>query len=106
MSETIIVLFNLRAGVDALTYEAWARSTDLPLVRDLGSVEQFEVLRTNGLLGDDTPAPFAYVEILNISAIDPFMEDVSTDQMAAVAEQFQGFADNPLFIRTENLSQG
>lgn len=106
MSETIIVLFSLKSGVDAAAYEAWAQSTDLPIVRGLGSVEQFEVLRTNGLLGDEMTAPFAYVEILRISSFEAFMEDVSTDEMTSVAEQFQDFADNPIFIRTKNLGAG
>ena len=34
----IIVLFNLKPGADAAAYEQWARGTDIPGVRALGSV--------------------------------------------------------------------
>ena len=42
---TIIVLFNLKPGVDPGRYEAWARSTDLPIVRGLPAVQGFDVHR-------------------------------------------------------------
>ena len=50
---TIVVLFNLRPEVAPETYEAWAKRTDLPLVRAQGSVAGFDVLRSQGLLGSD-----------------------------------------------------
>lgn len=103
MSELILVLFNLKPGVDPKTYEAWACNTDLPTVRRLGSVESFDVLKTTGLLGDGQAAPYQYVELLTISSIDPFMENVSTAEMQAVAAEFQSFADSPIFIRTKDI---
>jgi hypothetical protein len=35
---TIVVLFNLKPGVEASAYEAWARDRDLPNVKALPSV--------------------------------------------------------------------
>jgi hypothetical protein len=40
---TLIVLFNLRSDADANAYENWAKTTDLPVVRGLSSVDSFEV---------------------------------------------------------------
>lgn len=53
----IIVLFNLKPGVDAAAYEAWARSTDIPGVRALKSVDDFQVYRATGLFGSDAKPP-------------------------------------------------
>ena len=39
----IFALFNLKLGQDPAAYEAWARSTDIPAVRALGSVDDFQV---------------------------------------------------------------
>ena len=47
----IIVLFNLKPGVDRTEYEAWARSADIPAVNALGSVGSFTVHRATGLFG-------------------------------------------------------
>jgi len=103
MSEIIVALFNLKPGVDPETYEAWARRVDLPTVRRLGSILEFDVLRSAGILGGDQAAPYQYVELLKIASLDRFMEDTSTEQMQAVAAEFQDFADNPVFVRTKGI---
>ena len=55
--QTVIVLFNLKPGVDREAYETWARSSDLPVVNGLPSVDKFEVLMASGLLiGEGTSA--------------------------------------------------
>ena len=97
------MLFNLQQGVDDATYEQWARTTDLPIVNNLQSIERFEVFKTSGLLGSDAAAPYQYVELLEINDFDKFGEDVSTDTMKNVAAEFQAFADAPLFITLENI---
>jgi hypothetical protein len=99
----IIVLFNLKPGADPSDYEHWARTTDIPGVRALGSVEDFRVYRTTGLLGSEAPAPYAYAEVIDIQAMEPFLADVSSEAVQKVAAEFQQFADSPLFILTEEL---
>lgn len=101
--KNIVVLFNLKSGVDANAYEAWAASTDLPVVNGLSSINKFEVFKTTGLLGSDAPAPYQYVELLAINDFGKFGEQVGTDTMKKVASEFQEFADSPLFITLENI---
>ena len=98
----IIVLFNLKTGVDPAAYEEWARTTDMPGVRALGSCTDFQVYRATGTLGGGA-APYQYVETIDITAMDAFMGDVSSDAVQKVAAEFQTFADNPQFILTEAL---
>ena len=99
----IVVLFNLKSGVNASEYEEWARTTDLPNVNRLPSVTQFSVLRTTGLLGSDAPAPFQYVELLEVNDMVQLGEDVSSETMQKVAAEFQQFADNPQFMLTQDI---
>ncbi len=101
-SKTIVVLFNLRPGQGVAEYEAWARATDLPTVRALPSVDRFEALRSIGLLGSDSPPPYAYVEIIEVNDMDQFGRDVGSETMKRVAGEFQRFAD-PLFILTDRV---
>ena len=44
---TIIVLFNLKKNVTQMDYENWAQSTDLPIVRDLSSVENYQIFKSS-----------------------------------------------------------
>jgi hypothetical protein len=99
----IIVLFNLKPDADPAAYETWARSTDIPGVRALGSVDDFRVYRTTGLLGSDAPAPYAFAEVIDIRGMEPFLADVSSEAVQKVAAEFQQFADSPLFLLTEEL---
>lgn len=100
---TIVVLFNLKPGVSPSDYEEWAKTTDLPTVTRLPSVEGFSVLRTSGLLGSDAPAPYQYVELLRVNDMQQLGADVSSETMQKVAGEFQQFADNPQFMLTETI---
>lgn len=101
--QTVIVLFNLKPGVDVAQYEAWARDSDLPVVNGLPSVEKFEVLKASGLLIGEGKPPYAYVEIIRVPDMAAFAADLSDPAAQAGATQFQQFADNPLFILTSAL---
>ena len=100
---TIVVLFNLKEGTDRSAYEAWAKETDLKTVRGLSSIDSFKVFRANGLLGTEDPSPYEYVEIIDVADMAKFGEEVGTDVMQKVAGEFQGFADNPMFILTDDI---
>jgi hypothetical protein len=102
--KTLIVLFRLKPGTDVSAYEAWARSTDLPVVRGLPSVDGFEIFRANGLLGSDAAVPYDYIEMIGIRDTAQFGVDVATETMRRVAGEFRQFADNPVFMLTDRIS--
>lgn len=98
----IVVLFNLKQGVDRAAYEEWARTRDIPGVRALASVDDFQIYRATGLLGGGDP-PYAYVEVIDVYRMDEFMQDVGGEAVQKIAAEFQAYADNPQFILTERL---
>jgi len=99
----ILVLFNLKAGADRAAYEHWARTTDIPGVRALGSVEDFRVYRLTGLLGREERPPYTYAEVIDVADMEAFLGDVSGEAVQRVAAEFRTFAEDPLFILTEEL---
>ncbi len=99
----IVVLFNLKEGVAPAAYEAWATGTDIPGVNMLSSVEKFTVHRATGLFGSDAPSPYQYVEVIDIHALEPFVDEISTEAFQKVAAAFGDYADSPQFILTEDL---
>ena len=100
----IICLFNLKDGVDVAEYEQWAKTRDIPTVNGLGSVDSFTVHRATGVFSDDTATPhYEYIEVIDITGLDAFVADISTDDFQQAAAPFQGFADKPQFILTEDL---
>lgn len=99
----IIVLFNLKPGVDAAAYEAWAKATDIPGVRGLKSVTDFQVYRATGVLGGVGQSPYAYYEVIDITGMAEFGAEASSEAVQKVAAEFQQYADNPTFVLTEAL---
>lgn len=100
----LIVLFNLKPGVSVADYEEWAKTRDIPVVRALPSIDDFQVYRTKGVLGSEAAAPYAYIEIIDVADMDGFGKDVATEAMQANVAEFNGFADAPAIILTEALS--
>jgi hypothetical protein len=100
---TLVVLFSLKSGTDRNKYENWAQTTDLPTVRNLASIEGFRILRSSEMIGTDEPAPYEYIEIIDIGDWQEFGSEIGTDIMQKVAAEFQQFAENPQFIVTESI---
>ncbi len=101
----IIVLFNLKPGVAAADYEAWARSRDIPGVRSLPSIDNFTVHKVTGLLGSEGKPPFAYVEVIDVADMEGFWKDIASDASTQVAREFREWlAGEPVFMTTEELS--
>jgi hypothetical protein len=98
----VLVLFNLRPGVNPVDYEA---STDAPTVRGLASVAGFRVHALTGMLFGEGSPPFRYAEILDIADMDRFGAEVATPAMRAVAAKFRTCADNPLFLTTREIGE-
>lgn len=103
MGVKIVALFNLKPGVSVADYEAWAKTTDLPTVNGLKSVDTFEVFKSVGLLGTDAKPPYAYIEIIDVNDMDTFGGEVSSETMQKVAGEFQGMVEDLVFIMTEQL---
>jgi hypothetical protein len=100
----IICLFNLKPGVSVADYEEWAKTRDIPTVNGLASVTSFTVHKATGVFGDPAAKPhFQYIEIIDITGMDAFVAEISTAEFQAAAAPFQGFADAPQFILTEEL---
>lgn len=103
MTTRIIALFNLKPGISAADYEAWAKAKDIPTVNGLKSVDEFAVFKSAGLLGSDATPPYAYVEIIDVNDMTQFGADVSTSTMQAIAAEFQAMTDDLAFILTDKL---
>lgn len=104
MTTRIIALFNLKPGISAADYEAWAKAKDIPTVNGLKSVDEFAVFKSTGLLGSEAKPPYAYIEIIDVNDMGQFGADVSTQTMQAIAGEFQAMTDDLAFILTDKLA--
>ena len=100
----LVVLFNLKNETSIEAYEKWAQTTDVPTVKGLVSVDDFKVYRLGNLMGTEEKSPYQYCEVIEVNDMAKLGEEVSTEQMQKIAAEFQGFADNPTFIVSEQFA--
>lgn len=90
----LIVLFNLKPGVSEADYEAFARDLDVPTVKGLRSVSEFQVFRMSGVMGSDGASPYRYVEVIDFSSMDDLGADIGgSPAMVEITAKFGELAD-------------
>ncbi len=101
----VVVLFNLKPDTNVADYEEWARTRDIPGVRSLPSIDDFQIYRTTGLLGAGGAAPYDYVEIIDVADMDGFATDASGAPSQEIAREFRAFlGTEPVYMLTEPLT--
>lgn len=98
----MVVLFNLREGVNVEDYERWAREQDAVAVRGLPSIDDFRIIRIAGAMSGESP--YQYVELVQINDMDQFAQDVAGEEMTRIAGEFQRWAENPTFIHGQEIA--
>jgi hypothetical protein len=101
---TLIVMVNLKEGVDSEEYERWAKENDAPAAKSLASVDDWRVHKAIGLLGSDAALPFDYVEVVQVNDLDQLGSDVASERMQRVTGELLTFAEPPLFVLTEQFA--
>ena len=100
--KSLVVLFNLKEGVSAADYEAFAKELDIPTVKSLKSVSEFQVFKSQEIFGSEATPPYQYVEVIHFDSIENLVSDMGKEpKMAEIPAKFQEFADNPVFIVSE-----
>ena len=90
---TMIVLVDLKEGVDPEDYERWVLESYAPAVRELPSVEDWRDYRATGLLGSDAAPPYRYVVTLDIRDLDQLGRDVASEGMQALLSELHDLAE-------------
>jgi len=89
----MIVLVNLREGVDPGDYERWVLESYAPAVRDLPSVEDWRDYRVTGLLGSDAAPPYRYVVTLEIEDLAQLGRDMAGEEMHKLLSELHKLAE-------------
>ncbi len=90
---SMIVLVDLKEGVDPEDYERWVLESYAPAVRELPSVEDWRDYRATGLLGSDAAPPYRYVVTLDIRDLDQLGRDVASEGMQALLSELHDLAE-------------
>jgi hypothetical protein len=100
---TLIVMFNLKPGINPADYERWARDADAPAARSLRSVSDWRVHRVARLMGSDAAPPYQYVEVVQIGDLEQLSSDVATERMQQINHELAEFVETPVFLLTHRF---
>src|SRR3712207_3979503 len=89
----MIVLVNLKEGVDPEDYERWVLESYAPAVRGLPSVEDWRDYRATGLLGSDAAPPYRYVVTLAIGDLNQLGRDAAGEEMRRLLSELRDMAE-------------
>jgi len=99
----LVVLFNLKPGVAPETFERFAVEEDTPAMLALPSVKAKRFHRVAGLYGSDGPAPYAYVELLDVD-LDRLGSDLANAPGAAdLVARFRAMTSDLVFLIADSL---
>lgn len=72
MNRRIYYLNRLKEGADAAAFERLVREVEAPLVRTLPAIHSYSVTRLEGPVDGEGPAPYDYVEALEVADLDSY----------------------------------
>ena len=90
---SMIVLVNLKEGVDPEDYERWVLESYAPAVRELSSVQDWRDYRMTGLLGSRAVPPYRYVVTLEIKDPHQLGLDMAGEEMQRLLSELHGLAE-------------
>jgi hypothetical protein len=90
---SMIVLVNLREGVNPKDYERWVLESYAPAVRELPSVEDWRDYRVSGLLGSGAEPPYQYVVTLDIKDLEQLGRDMAGEEMQRLFSELHELAE-------------
>jgi hypothetical protein len=89
---SMIVLVDLKEGVNSEDYECWVLESYAPAVRKLPSVEDWRDYRVTGLLGSDAVPPHQYIVTLEIRDLDRLGRDIASEEMRRLLSELHDLA--------------
>ena len=89
----MIVLVNLKEGVNPEDYETWVRDSYAPAARSLPSVSDWRNHRVGGLLGTDAVPPYRYVVTLEVDDMEKLGREMAWKEMQRLLSELHDFAE-------------
>jgi hypothetical protein len=89
---TMVVLVNLKEGVNPEDYERWVKESYAPAVKDLPSVQDWQAYRVGGLLASDDIPPYRYIVTVDIDDLAQLGRDMEGEEMRGLLSELHRFA--------------
>lgn len=98
----VFFLNRLRPGASAAGYERWVRDVDYPTARSLPPIKSYVVAKMAATL-DGQPAPYDYIERVEITDIDDYRAALADPSMEAFAKVWSSHIGESVAVFGEEI---
>ena len=99
----ILILFNLKPGVEPSDYENWLKEIDLPTSAQLSSVQSYSVFRLGPCPGEVASLPYQYAELVELVSWEQFETESAGEIAQRLSHQWSQFASDPVIMVMNSL---
>jgi hypothetical protein len=98
----VFFLNRLRPGASGADYERWVREVDYPTARALPPIKSYVVAKMAATL-DGQPAPYDYVERVEITDLDDYRAALADPSMEAFAKEWSSHIGESIAVYGEEI---
>lgn len=99
----MIVMYNLADGQDPAEFETWLREVDLPGYAKLKSMSNPYYYRCGHLLGEDKPAPFRYIAVIEMDSPQAVENEMADPKWADFIADIEGRITDAHYVTAERI---
>jgi hypothetical protein len=89
----MIVLVDLKEGVNPEEYESWLQERYVPAILDLASVDEWRGYRVGGLPESDGDPPYQYVVTVGINDLEQLGKDMESERVQRLLGELGRYAE-------------
>ena len=102
MGVRIYALLRLKPGVAPEDYERWVREVDYPLSSQFPQLRSYTVMKlTERIFSDETERPWDYLELIEPTDYDEYMQAIVAPALQGFFEQWASFVGDHVVLRAE-----
>ena len=98
----VFFLNRLRPDASGAVYERWVREVDYPTARSLPPIKSYVVAKMAATL-DGQPAPYDYIERVEITNIDDYRAALAAPAMEAFAREWSSHIGESIAVFGEEI---
>ena len=102
--ETMIVMYNLKDGQTQAEFETWLRAVDIPAYAEMKSMRNAAYYRAGPLLGEDAPAPFKYIVVIEMDGSAAVEAEMSDPVWSGFIADFESRVEDAVYVPAERLA--
>jgi hypothetical protein len=89
MAERVFIFYRLKPDIEREQFEQRARDIEAPLAARSPAIRRYVLTRLEGVLEGKAPAPFDYVETLDVTTLEEYRNGVTDAEVDAFIKEWE-----------------